>query len=337
MKPRVRVALAITAFAGIVATATVAHADVPNPAANQKADSPSVCTADPAGAACENRWIYNLDQGRAAMGLGPYMLPRDFTELASDRQVLILANLDRVAYGVPTIAGIDPSLMPSVSQGVSAGADPLPPPGYPGAGAFGSVWSNGRANIVHAYWAWLYDDGYGSENLDCAAPTDPGCWIHRQAFFVNASSGDVMVMEAAAGKDTANESSYAALVLGRNATAPPPAYTYTWAQAVADGAGTNAYDPGTGRNPLLTIKISGQGSVAGSVSCHHSDCHTSRDPGTRLSLRAKSGSHARFLGWRGACSGKGRCRLTLNGDATVSARFACRSPWRGSTCRSRRG
>jgi hypothetical protein len=47
-----------------------------------------------------------LDAARASMGLGPYVLPRNSRSLSADKQIFILANLDRLAYGLTPIAGL---------------------------------------------------------------------------------------------------------------------------------------------------------------------------------------------------------------------------------------
>ena len=50
-------------------------------------------------------------------------------------------------------------------------------------------------------------------------------------------------MGAAAGRGPRHRRGYTYLFVGGN-SAYKPAYNYTWQQAVEDGAGTNAYDPG---------------------------------------------------------------------------------------------
>ena len=65
--------------------------------------------------------------------------------------------------------------------------------------------------------------------------------------------GPVLAMGAAAGRDSRHHHrGYTYLFVGGNA-AYKPTYTYTWKQAVEDGAGTNAYDPGPAPASLCNV------------------------------------------------------------------------------------
>jgi hypothetical protein len=62
-------------------------------------------------------------------------------------------------------------------------------------------------------------------------------------------------MGAAAGRDSRHhQRGYAYLFVGGTASYRP-AYTYTWQQAVEDGAGTNAYDPGPPPSQLCNVPV----------------------------------------------------------------------------------
>jgi hypothetical protein len=65
--------------------------------------------------------------------------------------------------------------------------------------------------------------------------------------------GPVLAMGAAAGR-ARHHRGYAYLFVGGNA-GYTPAYTYTWKQAVEDGAGTNAYDPGPPPSALCNVPV----------------------------------------------------------------------------------
>ena len=88
----------------------------------------------------------------------------------------MLANLDRVAYAQRPIRGLVLPLDAIAKQGALAREDPNPWPavaGLPGQSqiAFASNWAGGQHNALLAYYGWMYDDGYGSRNLDCSSPT----------------------------------------------------------------------------------------------------------------------------------------------------------------------
>ncbi len=91
---------------------------------------------------------------------------------------MILANLDRLAYGMPPLYGLNAALREAAERGVLEQTDPVPPieeaPWY----GFGSDWASAGALI--SYYLWMYDDGWPSGNLDCTGPGAPGCWGHRQ-------------------------------------------------------------------------------------------------------------------------------------------------------------
>jgi hypothetical protein len=92
----------------------------------------------------------------------------------------------------------------------------------------------------------MYDDGLGSPNVDCTASHRSGCWGHRHDILWAFGPSDVLAMGAAS-----DGWSYVLLLVAGFPADPSwddpgytPTYGYTWSEAVADGAGTNAYDPG---------------------------------------------------------------------------------------------
>ena len=68
-------------------------------------------------------------------------------------------------------------------------------------------------------------------------------------------AASVLAMGAAAGLDrSSHHRGYAWIFVGGNSSYTP-AYTYTWSQAVEDGAGTNTYDPGPPPSALCNVPI----------------------------------------------------------------------------------
>ncbi len=233
-------ALAGLLVASLLGVQAATAAGPPNPAQNIPMGAlPSSCSQSPLSATCENAVVTYLDEARKDMGLSPYYLPPDFPSLPPDRQVLILSNLDRVAYRIPPVGGLGETLDASASEGVQDDSDPLPPgkltPGGPVYG-WASNWAGGFVNVLAAYYTWMYDDGYGSPNGDCTEPGASGCWGHRRdvlADFGPEADGFVS-MGVAAGADGGGWPSYAqTLVFTREL----PTYYYTWADALAEGAG----------------------------------------------------------------------------------------------------
>lgn len=163
-----------------------AYQPPPDPARNfpMPRSWPAACLRAPQGARCENAAVYELDRARRRSGLPPYRLPARFVHLRPVAQLLILSDLDRLAYGEPPVEGVSP-IIDAWAGGpwVAEGLDPRPPASsldgqrwY----AWTSNWAQGFPDVVWAYLAWVWADGYGSGNIDCTSPTAPGCWGHRR-------------------------------------------------------------------------------------------------------------------------------------------------------------
>lgn len=223
-----------------------AWASAPNPSENITLRAlPSECSATPLAAGCENAVIQELDRARAAMGLGPYLLPTGFTALSPDRQLLALADLDRVAYGLAPVPGLNAQLSSSAAEGARGDYDPMPAGELSPGGAvegFASNWAGGFANVLEAYFEWMYDDGYPSANRDCANAGAPGCWGHRQNVLASLSSesGGSLSLGAAAGADGEGQAGYTLLIA---LTPQASDYYYSWAEAQAAGAGREEAQP----------------------------------------------------------------------------------------------
>ncbi|HEV7400511.1 MAG TPA: hypothetical protein VGN84_09615 [Solirubrobacterales bacterium] len=227
-----------------------ASASVPDPPRNLvMGELPASCNSAVGGtaAACENAVVYYLNQARATLGLSAYRLPADFPQLSPDRQIFILSDLDRAAYSLPPVIGLNTELSADAAKGVAAGDDPSLSAWNYGWNAYYSNWAGAFVNAPQAYYFWVYDDGPGSGNLACNSPSDSGCWGHRHnILFDSLGSGEYeAAMGAAAGERTTGEAGYAQLTVSASPHfSPRPPYYYTWVEAQADGAGTYPYDPG---------------------------------------------------------------------------------------------
>jgi hypothetical protein len=243
-RPRAALALAAalaTALTGAVLAAApgAALAAAPNPPADLPLGPlPAECESAPTGARCERASIAALDGARAKLGLGPYRLPAGFVALSPPRQWLILANLDRIAYSLPPIRGLAVALDAVAAAGAREHGDPDPWPLLQSLSGqltlgFTSNWAGGQQNALLAYYGWLYDDGYGSGNLDCTSPSAAGCWGHRQDVLAFPSASATLTMGASA--IVRGERSYALTIV--ETTTPVWRYSYTWARARSSGAG----------------------------------------------------------------------------------------------------
>ncbi len=308
----------------------------PDPIANYQPVI-SACPPPPTSAACLASAVADLDRARASLGQPPYTLPTTFAALDPGQQAFVLANLDRVLYGLAPIPGLTDDLDQDAATGASSGLDPSPTRRV---SSYTANWAGGFPNMPVAYEFWMYDDGLGSPNGDCAPGNLVGCWGHRHDVLWQFDNDASMAMGAAA----AAGSTYAMLIVA--GLAIPPIYTYTWAQAVADGAGTAAppgapvlgapianQPPPAGGSlaaPLLVpvhIIVRGHGDVVdgGGTRCSVGQCWLNESKGKPATFAAKPDSGAVFAGWHGPCSGTGVCTIVpLGPTISITAVFAPR-------------
>ena len=250
----------------------------PDPSSNYApGPMPAACMTAPTGASCVNAAVYYLDQARANLGLGPYDLPADFPSLTPTEQAFILTNLDRMAYGLDPVPGLTDELDADAEQGVYGDTDPTSTDSD--FNDYSSNWAGSFTNMPLAYEAWVYDDGPGSANEDCASSDSSGCWGHRHTVLYEFDDPNPLAMGAAAGADGSGADGYA-MLLGQGDGDYKPSYSYTWTQAQQDGAGTNSYQPGLPQTP-----VAGSVSVTGSVSSSGE-----RSPGRETGSGARSGA-----------------------------------------------
>ncbi|MGD1051272.1 MAG: hypothetical protein ABR947_09395 [Solirubrobacteraceae bacterium] len=202
---------------------------------------PAACSSTPRSGTCQHAMVVALDRAHAALGLGPYLLPADFYSLKGTEQLLVLCNLDRLAYGLPPVTGLSPVLNAVAATGVTADADPDPSALLSSLSSFGwsSNWAGGYGNALEAYYAWMYSDGWAgrqTSNLDCTSPTSSGCWGHRQDVLAFSQPG-LLSMGASVSRDSQGQIGYAITLVWTPQT-NWTSYSYSWASAQADGAGS---------------------------------------------------------------------------------------------------
>ncbi len=213
---------------------------------------PFACESERTGKTCIDAGVYYLDQARAQLGEPPYALPADFASLTPPEQMFILTNLDRIQYGLPPMTGLTAALDDDAyTTGIKQDADPYPTDTSGEINEYTSNWAAGYDNAPMAYEGWMYDDGLGSDNADCSSSHRSGCWDHRHDVLWKFAPDDVLAMGAASGRGPGVDRGYTLLLVAGFPADPGsgdpgwmPDYSYTWSQAVADGAGTNVYNPG---------------------------------------------------------------------------------------------
>ena len=212
---------------------------------------PFACQKAPTGKTCINAGVYYLDKARAKLGLPAYALPADFPSLSAPEQMFVLTNLDRTQYGLPPVPGLTAALN-NDAQESGVGIDADPSPSDPSIEDYSANWAGAFDNAPLAYEAWLYDDGLGSDNLDCTPSDQSGCWGHRHDVLWKFPS-EPLGMGASRGLDQNRQVGYAMLIGGGPSYSPT--YSYTWSQAVADGAGTHVYKPGVPNTAVCDVPV----------------------------------------------------------------------------------
>ena len=222
-----------TAAAGMACALAPAAAQAADPGANIPLGSiPAGCSHE-SSAECQQWLLSRLNAARATLGLPAYPLPSDFLSLSADRQIFILTDLDRSAYGYTPISGLNAALDEAAAEGVRNGTDPRPPSAESPWRGFGSDWASTGALL--GYYLWMYDDGYPGPNLDCASPGASGCWGHRHVILGEGLSLPQPEVLGVATNQGGGGRSGTALIVSSHSGA---ATYYTWAQAESEGAGS---------------------------------------------------------------------------------------------------
>lgn len=75
----------------------------------------------------------------------------------------------------------DSALNPAAELGAADGVDPTGPSGD----GFASDYADGLPTALAVDFAWMYDDGPNSPNVDCTTAESQGCWGHRDNILIS--------------------------------------------------------------------------------------------------------------------------------------------------------
>jgi hypothetical protein len=220
---------AASCLAIAVASCAVASA---NAATGMVAPSNPAADCDAQGAHPEFT-LAGLNGCRAKEGVGPMVLPSNWSALTAPEQMLVLVDLERVNRGLAPVIGLSPALDQLAAHGAQIGDDPaFPSGGFEGGGG---IWFGGNSTIGADY-AWMYDDGpRGFDiNEDCPAGGGSDCWLHRDIILWNGSGGALV------GGGGSTNGSYAFEVLAGYSTA---GLTFTWSHELHYFAKQPGVDP----------------------------------------------------------------------------------------------
>jgi hypothetical protein len=231
-------------YGSLVSAAPASSAVAPDPTVNipPSPDFLSACYPHNTGSVCMSRIRQATNTARATEGLGPMSLPRGFTALSPAEQLFVITDIERVDRGLPPFVGLVDTFDADAMNGARANTDPGPTTEPPGLRivAWGSNWAE-NGNPLGSNYFWMYDDGVNSGNIDCTTAGQSGCWGHRQNILSLANYqqqfGGTLLMGAAEAYGTFGNGWASDTELLVLASGPIPPLTYTWAQAVAAGAG----------------------------------------------------------------------------------------------------
>jgi hypothetical protein len=183
---------------------------------------------------CVTKALAAINRARSLEHVRPMILPNNFAKLTYAEQTFVISNLERVGRGLAPFKGITAKLNKTAKQAAAAQVDPAP--AYTAVGQFLVVdyQSNWASNFgpLAADYGWMYDDGYGSYNVDCTSASAAGCWAHRDIILTKYDKPGLI---SGVGSEKQNGLvSIAQLFVAGNGQ--NPTFTYTWRQALRHGA-----------------------------------------------------------------------------------------------------
>jgi len=177
--------------------------------------------------ACVSTTTQAIDHARTREGLGALTLPSNWDALTPAEQLFVATNLERTARRLAPISDMTGPLDGVALSAATSGTDPQLAAG----GSLTTVagnWIQGYSNPLEALYQWVYDDGLGSNNLDCTRQDLTECWGHRANVLLPFACTACQLGAAYAPTDREGAPLTFAEVLVET-SAPQPA-TFTWAQ-----------------------------------------------------------------------------------------------------------
>jgi hypothetical protein len=174
---------------------------------------------------CELASLEAIDHGRSSEGLGPMVLPANWSSFTPAEQLFVATNLERTARGLRPFEGMSTVLDSVAMSGANSNSDATPPQGFP-ASYWTSNWAGGVGSPLEAVYLWMYDDGPGSPNVDCQGGNTSGCWGHRDDVLAPFTCSPCVVGSAVSASYR-GEPSWAELMAD---TVGSPALAFSWSE-----------------------------------------------------------------------------------------------------------
>jgi hypothetical protein len=187
-------------------------------------------------AACIKHALAAINRARSLEHVRPMILPGNFTKLTFAEQTFVVTDLERVDRGLAPFRGLTAKLNRTAKAAAVADVDPVPATSTIGRVVVQDYASNWTSNFgpLAGDYGWMYDDGYGSYNIDCPARSAPGCWGHRDIILDTYGHKPMLISGVGCDPQSGLLSIAQLFVAGKGKA---PRFTYSWAKAVAHGAG----------------------------------------------------------------------------------------------------
>lgn len=200
---------------------------IPNPAYNLPVTGQNACPYGTALSTCRAIILQSMNHANWEEGAQALHLPPNYSQLSASERLFVLTNLVRLSFGKPPIAGLNAAANAAAQVGAKTNTDPVLPAhatldGAPVV-AWGGDWAGGFATLEAAMVGWVYDDGPGSDNLDCQPGHMSGCWGHRDDILLNWPAGDLV-----AGAAAVTVHGRSSVTLLPVVTSAPVPLTFTW-------------------------------------------------------------------------------------------------------------
>jgi hypothetical protein len=226
-------ALCVTARAGVTAAPSGHPAHNVPPKPEYAAD----CAHGRSNSAtCIKHALAAINRARSLEHVRRMILPGNFTKLTFAEQTFVVTDLERVDRGLAPFRGLTAKLNRTAKAAAVADVDPVPATSLIGRVVVQDYASNWTSNFgpLAGDYGWMYDDGYGSYNIDCPVASAPGCWGHRDIILDPYGHKSMLISGVGCDPQSGLLSIAQLFVAGKGKA---PTFTYSWAKARAHGAG----------------------------------------------------------------------------------------------------
>jgi hypothetical protein len=176
---------------------------------------------------CENAALAAIDNARSQEALPSMVLPADWAELSGPEQLFVATNLERTARGLAPLSGMATALDQAAQSAATQNADPTAPADFPWS-SWGGNWAGAVGSPLEAVYFWMYDDGPGSNNLDCMNGITSGCWGHRNNILMSLRCAPCLMGVGLDANAYQGSPSWTQLLVD---TSGAPALDFAWSQA----------------------------------------------------------------------------------------------------------